>query len=91
MQVLCKPSENAADVRCLICGEGFVVYWERTSKSEQGQTISVIQQTLIEHHTSAAGDETRPHPQGPFNIPSWGGLPSFSGAALLGGFYETPR
>src|ERR1700731_1426747 len=37
MQVVCKPSQTSSDVLCPVCGEGFLLYWERTCRNEQSQ------------------------------------------------------
>ena len=86
MQVLCKPSDSSnspADVYCPICGRGFLLYWERSSRDQQAITLPEILEALRSHHTGAATNT--PHPESAFNIPSWSGLPQFSAAALLGG------
>jgi len=82
MQVLCKPSQDRCDVECPVCGQGFVLYWERSSVAQQEGARPEIQQALREHHAAGRGPA---HPDTPFNIPSWAGLPQFSAAALLGG------
>lgn len=86
MQVLCTPSDAAADVQCPICHQGFRLFWERRDPSDQQATLPGILDELREHHEDLAAD-AKPHPEAPFNIPSWSGLPQFSGAALLGGAY----
>ena len=83
MQVFCKPSDNSPDVRCPVCGQGFLLFWERSSKSQQDDTRQSIYQALRDHHID--GDHTSAHPGADFNIPSWSGSPQFSAAALLGG------
>ena len=88
MQVLCKSSRTSPDVQCPVCGEGFQLFWERTSRTERNQTVKKILQALAAHHDTAAGADSGPHPEEPFNIPNWAGHPQFSGAALLGGFPE---
>ena len=101
MQVLCKPTQTSPHIRCTVCGAGFQLYWERTSRVEQEQQRQEILRALEEHHTrqcvadsdSKAGPEsaTLPdvHPQAAFTVPSWNGPAQFSGAALLGGFTDT--
>jgi hypothetical protein len=86
MQVLCNASKTAPDVRCPVCGDGFQLFWERTSRTERGQMLGKIQQELIDQHAAADGSDAVPHPEEAFNIPSWSGPAHFSGAALLGGF-----
>lgn len=89
MQVLLRKSEEKQDVQCRVCGQGFRIYWERTSLEEQGAMRAIILKELDEQH---ALDRTTPaHPEAPFNVPSWQGLPQFSGAALLGGLSTIRR
>ncbi len=83
MQVLCKVSDSVSDVRCKVCGQGFLVYWSRTSKTEQEVTRRHVAEALAnQHSTSTSGDV---HPRIGFNVPDWSGHPRFSAAALLGG------
>ncbi|WP_213805198.1 hypothetical protein [Granulicella sp. dw_53] len=89
MQVVCQPSQSSSDVRCPVCGEGFLLYWERTSRTERHETLGKIQQALSDHHKTEA--EGKAHPVAAFNIPSWSGLARFSGAALLGGLPDIAR
>jgi hypothetical protein len=86
MQVLCKMSTTASDVRCNVCGQGFVVYWERHSPSEQEEARALVQKQLADHHRMA--NDSGAHPPQSFNVPQWNGLPKFSAAALLGGAPE---
>lgn len=83
MQVLCKTSNTVSDVRCKICGQGFLVYWSRTSRAEQELTRRHVVEALANQH--GASHSANVHPKTGFNVPDWSGLPSFSGAALLGG------
>lgn len=92
MQVVCQPSNNFADVRCPVCDQGFLLYWERTCRIEQGETLSDIQQSLADHHTTDLTVSDEPvHPLAAFNIPEWNGNPHFSGAAMLGGLPSAAR
>lgn len=84
MQVLCRPSDTPADIHCPICNQGFRLYWERPSALDQEAALPGIYQELRDHHRDARAIV---HPDIPFNIPSWAGLPHFSAAALLGGAY----
>ena len=83
MQVLCKASNTASDIRCSICGQGFLVYFTRTSPQERDQRRSEIQLALREHHLTS--NHLSAHPLEAFNLPAWSGAPQFSAAALLGG------
>ena len=86
MQVLCKTSNSASDVQCSVCGQGFLVYWARTSRAEQEETRRQVIEALAEQHSSS--DSIDVHPRTGFNIPAWSGVPSFSAAALLGGAHN---
>ena len=83
MQVLCKLSNTVSDVRCKVCGQGFLVYWSRTSRAEQDATRRQVLEALEQHHTNTVSAEA--HPNHGFNVPDWSGAARFSGAALLGG------
>jgi hypothetical protein len=86
MQVLCKASMTASDVRCSVCGQGFIVYWERNSLEEQAAARAMVQKQLADHHRESGAHDV--HPVAGFNVPQWSGLPKFSAAALLGGAPE---
>ena len=86
MQVLCKISNSASDVRCKVCGQGFLVYWSRSSRAEQDATRRRVIEALAQQHTLSNSDHV--HPRTGFNIPDWPGLPSFSAAALLGDAHD---
>lgn len=89
MQVLLRRSEDKRDVKCSICGQGFRLYWERTSLAEQASMQAIVLDELVQHHTS--DQSSAAHPANPFNLPSWPGPPQFSGAALLGGLSTIRR
>jgi hypothetical protein len=89
MQVLLRKSEDKQDLQCRTCGQGFRVYWERTSLEEQVAMRSIVLKELDQQH--AADSSPAAHPEAPFNVPSWQGLPQFSGAALLGGLSTIRR
>lgn len=83
MQVLCKSSnQEAAETRCSVCGQGFVLFWERQSKSERATALREVDKTLRSHHSRNAGPEA--HPDRGFVVPEWSGPVAFSGAAILG-------
>lgn len=86
MQVLCKISNTVSDVRCKVCGQGFLVYWSRTSRTEQEITRQHVVEALAKQHGSSHAAHV--HPRTGFNVPDWAGLPTFSAAALLGGVQQ---
>ena len=82
MQVLCKASNTASDVRCNVCGQGFLVYWTRTSAEERARRRDEIVETLRAHHEK--NNAPSAHPAVAFNLPEWNGEPRLSAAALIG-------
>ncbi|MGA2560701.1 MAG: hypothetical protein ABSF17_13565 [Terracidiphilus sp.] len=82
MQVLCKSSNERAEIRCGICGQGFSLYWERQTPQEQAEALSEVETALRNHHREDTGASA--HPAGGFLVPAWDGPIAFSGAAMLG-------
>ena len=82
MQVLLKSTESAVETRCSVCGQGFVMVWERPTTVERAEALREIETTLRQHHHLGAGPEV--HPVKGFLIPEWDGPIAFSGAAILG-------
>jgi hypothetical protein len=82
MQVLCKSSEGAVETRCSICGQGFLLFWERQTRMERAEALREIDLALREHHLE--GFESNVHPKKGFLVPAWDGPIAYSGAALLG-------
>jgi hypothetical protein len=82
--VLCSLSHEGSDVRCLICGQGFIVYWSRLSRAQQGECRGIVQEQLRQHHIDARdpGADRRIHPRSAFNVPDWTGVAHVSPAAL---------
>jgi hypothetical protein len=82
MQVLLKSTEAAAETHCTICGQGFVMFWERGTKMERAAALREIETTLRHHHHGGTGAAV--HPVKGFLVPAWDGPVAFSGAAILG-------
>lgn len=82
MQVLCKSSDENSETRCSVCGQGFLLYWERQTKVERTRALKEIEQVLRKHHYNQPGPEA--HPVRGFLVPEWNGPVAFSGAAILG-------
>ncbi len=81
MQVLCKISNSVSDVRCKVCGQGFLVYWSRTSQMERESTRRHVIEALARQHTDASSEYVHPHIG--FNIPEWSRVPSGIAAPAL--------
>jgi hypothetical protein len=82
MQVLCKSTQGNAELYCSVCGQGFVMFWERQSRAERLEAIREIQNSLRHQHRNQRGPEA--HPNGGFLVPEWNGSVAASGAAILG-------
>jgi hypothetical protein len=70
----------SSDVRCPICGQGFLIFAELAAHASQIDSRRMIQQTLRAQHD--APDATNPHPDATFNIPSRSGVPFTASASL---------
>jgi hypothetical protein len=64
MQILCKASDSACDVRCSVCGQAFQVYWTRSCAQDHGCSAH-LQEILAAHH---CGANTGAHPQREFSL-----------------------
>ena len=82
MQVLCKTSNVSVDTRCSICGQGFMLYWERQTPQEQAEGLRDVEAVLRGHHRNGVAMSV--HPDHGFLVPAWDGPIAFSGAAILG-------
>ena len=82
MQVLCKSSNGNSETHCCVCGQGFIMFWERQSRSQRAEAIKEIQMTLRHQHRNQRGLEA--HPNGGFLVPEFKGSDSGSGASVLG-------
>lgn len=82
MQVLCKSTNGNGEIKCCVCGQAFVMFWERQSHAERVQAMREIQQALRKQHKTQAG--ARAHPRSGFLVPEWNGPIAYSGAAILG-------
>ncbi|MCU1323183.1 MAG: hypothetical protein JWM43_2832 [Acidobacteriaceae bacterium] len=87
MQVLLRKSDSndQRDIECSVCGQGFRVYWERTSMEERAAMRQIVLDELSAQHAHSNDQSITAHPPSPFNVPKWTGSPQFSGAAMLGG------
>jgi hypothetical protein len=82
MQVLCKSSKEATEVCCSVCGQGFVLFWERQTRMEKANTLREVASKLRSHHNRLEGPEA--HPDRGFLVPEWDGPIAYSGTAILG-------
>jgi hypothetical protein len=82
MQVLCKSTNGNAETHCCVCGQGFVMFWDRQSRAERVEALKELQTTLRHHHRNQPGPEA--HPNGGFLVPEWKGSDVQSGAETSG-------
>jgi hypothetical protein len=82
MQVFCKKMNGHAETHCCVCGQGFVMFWERQSRPERVEALREMQKFLRLQHRNQPGPEA--HPNGGFMVPNWNGSVAASGAAYLG-------
>lgn len=76
MQVLCKKTAGNAETHCCVCGQGFVMFWDRQSRTERIAAVHEIQQVLRRHHLNGAGPGA--HPNDSFTVPEWSGPSSLT-------------
>ncbi len=55
MSVTCLMSNLANDLRCPVCGQGFLVFAERGSATVREQVKRRVQHTMRSHHAGAMG------------------------------------
>lgn len=82
MQVVCKKTDGNAETHCCVCGQGFVMFWDRQSRNERIAALHEIQEAFRPQHRNAAGPEA--HPKDSFPVPEWSGASAFSGTAAQG-------
>lgn len=82
MQVLCKATDGNAETHCCVCGQGFVMFWDRQSYNERIAALHEIQETLRRQHRNTQGAEA--HPRESFPVPELSGPRDFVGTAAPG-------
>jgi len=82
MQVLCRRTSGNAEFHCCVCGQGFVMFWERQSHSERMELLREIQETLRRQHRRTAGPDA--HPKGGFLAPQSNEIGELVGAGVQG-------
>jgi hypothetical protein len=78
----CQPSKLSSNVRCPVCGQGFLIYAEHGMKSGHSVNRRMIQHVLRGHHTARSASASA-HPATTFHIPSWSGAQPFLASASL--------
>lgn len=78
----------SSNVRCPICGQGFLIYAERSILADHGVNRRLIQHVLRTHH-SAHSKSASAHPPSTFHIPCWSGAHPFLASASLSDLLDT--
>jgi len=71
MRVICKKSMMGNDVRCQVCGQGFVVFWQGRVQVRQLERKLVLQHLRMQHEHAGNGAEV--HPAVAFDVLLWDG------------------
>jgi hypothetical protein len=50
MSIECRPSNLSSDIRCAVCGQGFLLYGDHRSTHERRVVRETVQQMLRAHH-----------------------------------------
>jgi hypothetical protein len=79
---LCQPSKLSANVRCPVCGQGFLIYAENGMHDGHDINRRIIQHALRAHHT-AHSTSSSAHPRSTFHIPNGSGFQHFLASASL--------
>ncbi|GGA71775.1 hypothetical protein GCM10011507_24230 [Edaphobacter acidisoli] len=82
MHLVAHQPKLSGEIRCPICGQGFLIFEELAAHASLFESRRIIQQTLRSQHTSQ-GRLANAHPENTFDIPSWQGEPPFSASASL--------
>lgn len=82
MHLVTSHPRLSGDIRCPICGQGFLIFEDLAAHASQFESRRIVQQALRTQHTSQ-GKLADAHPSSNFDIPSWQGAPPFSASASL--------
>jgi hypothetical protein len=73
MPIPCLPTETSFDVRCPVCGRGFLLLPEPTLLLQRGSLRRTAQKALAAQHDAAGDDRKAVHADEVFDLPSWDG------------------
>lgn len=74
MQIECLPACGAADVRCDLCGRGFLLLAPEASASLHLWQVVLVEHALRQQHDGSALPGGAAHPQQRFSIDTLSGL-----------------
>ena len=67
MSVTCLLSNTANDLRCPVCGQGFLLFAERATATVREQVKRRVQRAMRSHHAGAQGG-LNVHPTASFPV-----------------------
>ena len=67
MSIELKPSSIGCDVRCAVCGQGFLLFSSRLAHLHHHSVQAHVQSALREHHIDR--DDHNAHPAEGFSMP----------------------
>lgn len=53
MPIACRPSNLSSDIRCTVCGQGFLLYGDRRMSQERVAVRESVQQMLRRQHENS--------------------------------------
>lgn len=85
MKVFFKSTDGKANTHCCVCGQGFMLSWERKPSEGITDVLFEIQKSLCDHHRSD-GMGRQAHPQSgtviSHLVPEWSGTMVASSATV---------
>ena len=66
MELQVKPSNIGSDVRCAVCGQGFLLFSDKLAHLHHHAVVMHVQRALRQHH--AICDDCRAHPAEGFSM-----------------------
>ncbi len=54
MPVECVPSNLESDIRCAVCGQGFLLFCRRVTQQQRTEMRAAVSKALRSHHHEAA-------------------------------------
>jgi hypothetical protein len=83
-----RQSKIASNIRCAICGQGFLIHAEPGMQVTPEVSCRIVQHALRGHHASHTGSPGD-HPASTFHIPTWSGAKALSASASLSNLLDS--
>ena len=69
MQVYCRKAKGTSELNCCVCGQGYVIFWDRQTTTERAVVRAEIQELLRRQHRNTHACEA--HLLYEFSVPEW--------------------